>query len=243
MSISVLPDQNAQGGKKEQVEKMFDDIALNYDFLNRLLSWRVDVRWRKKVVSLLRKHKPLQILDIATGTADLALALATLKPQKIIGVDISNKMLEIGRQKVNKNLLERMIVLQKADAENLPFPDNHFDAITVAFGVRNFENLQKGLAEIHRVLKPGGQFIILEFSKVSKFPVKQLYDLYFSFVTPIIGKLISKSRNAYTYLPKSVAVFPQGDEMCVILQKSQFESPQCIPLTFGIASIYHCSKK
>ncbi len=221
---------------------MFDDIAPNYDMLNRLLSFRIDVLWRKKVIKLLKPHSPQIILDVATGTADLALALRALQPTKIVGIDLSAKMLEVGKQKVKTQGSDYLIELIKADSENIPFPDHSFDAVTVAFGVRNFENLSKGLAEIHRVLKPGGQLVILEFSKVKRFPFKQLYHFYFSYITPLIGRLFSKSHNAYTYLPNSVAVFPEGEEMCVILQKTGFKKPLCKPQTFGIASIYLGSK-
>lgn len=242
MGTKIVPDQYSELSKKEQVEQMFDGIAHKYDFLNRLLSFRIDVLWRNRVIKLLKPYNPKVILDVATGTADLALTLAKLNPDKIIGIDISAGMLEYGRQKVNHKNLQGLITLQQADSENLPFESNHFDAVTVAFGVRNFENLDKGLAEIYRVLKPGGQFIILEFSKVKVFPIKQLYAFYFRYITPWVGKLFSKSSNAYTYLPNSVAVFPEGEEMCVILQKTGFKQPVCKSVSFGIASIYHCQK-
>ncbi len=221
---------------------MFDGIANRYDFLNRLLSFRIDKLWRKKVIKKLAPFQPRHILDVATGTADLALALAALKPVSIIGIDISAGMLEIGRQKVAKNRADHMIKLEKADSENLPFENNMFDAVTVAFGVRNFENLTKGLHEIHRVLQPGGQFVILEFSKVKKAPLKQFYHFYFRYITPLIGRLFSRDAKAYTYLPNSVQVFPEGEEMCVILQKVGFKKVVCTSLSFGIASIYHCQK-
>ena len=242
MRKNVVPDQNSNAGKKEQIELMFDAIAKKYDFLNRLLSFRIDVLWRKKVIQLLKPLQPKIILDVATGTADLAIALQALHPEKIIGIDLSNNMLEIGRQKIATKHLDATIQLEKGDAENLPYASNSFDAITVAFGVRNFENLEKGLSEMYRVLKPGGKFIILEFSKVKKFPMKQFYTFYFRYVTPLVGKLFNRNSNAYTYLPNSVAVFPEGDEMCVILQKLGFINPQCKPLSFGISSIYHCQK-
>ncbi len=221
---------------------MFDGIAHKYDFLNRLLSFRIDVLWRKKVIGILRPFKPQQILDVATGTADLAIALSALQPQKIVGIDISANMLEIGRQKISKLEADQLITLQKADCENLPFEANSFDAVTVAFGVRNFENLNKGLSEILRVLRPGGNLVILEFSKVKKAPLKQFYHFYFRYVTPAIGKLFSNSATAYTYLPNSVQVFPEGEEMCVILQNVGFKKVTCKSLSFGIASIYHCQK-
>lgn len=242
MDINVLPDKASSLSKKEQVEQMFDSIAGKYDFLNRLLSLRIDVLWRNKVVKLLQPHQPQVILDVATGTADLAMALMKLKPQKIIGLDLSNNMLEIGRQKVKAKNWHHTIELVKGDGENLPFESDTFDAVTVAFGVRNFENLEPGLREIHRVLKPGGQFIILEFSKVKSFPLKQFYHLYFSYITPAIGKLFSKDNKAYTYLPNSVKVFPEGEELCVILQQSGFKQTICKPQSFGIASIYQSAK-
>lgn len=237
-----MPDQSSELGKKEQVEQMFDSIAGKYDFLNRLLSFRIDVLWRNRVVRMLRKSQPKYILDVATGTADLAIALAALHPVSITGLDLSQKMLNEGIKKIKAKGLETTIELVKGDSENLSFANDTFDAITVAFGVRNFEDLEKGLKEIYRVLKPGGQFIILEFSKVKTFPLKQLYHLYFSYITPAIGKLFSKDNKAYTYLPNSVKVFPEGSELCVILQKAGFKNPICKPVSFGIASVYQAEK-
>ncbi|HOZ52477.1 MAG TPA: bifunctional demethylmenaquinone methyltransferase/2-methoxy-6-polyprenyl-1,4-benzoquinol methylase UbiE [Chitinophagaceae bacterium] len=242
MGTKIVPDSNSALSKKQQVENMFDGIAGKYDFLNRLLSFRIDVIWRNQVVNLLKKSNPQSILDVATGTADLAIALNKLNPKKIIGLDLSNNMLEVGRIKVADRNLTQTIELVKGDSENLPFENDTFDAVTVAFGVRNFENLTKGLSEIHRVLKPGGQFIILEFSKVKTFPIKQFYHLYFRYITPMIGKLFSNDNKAYTYLPNSVQVFPEGEEMCVILQTTGFKKPVCKPLSFGISSIYHSIK-
>ncbi len=242
MGTSIVPDQHSELGKKQQVENMFDGIAHNYDFLNRLLSFRIDVLWRNRVIKMLKPFKPQRILDVATGTADLAIALQKLNPQSVIGIDISAGMLAIGQQKIEQKKLNNNITLQKADSENLPFEDNYFDAVTVAFGVRNFENLEKGLSEIRRVLKPDGQFIILEFSKVKVFPLKQLYHFYFRYITPFVGRIFSKSNQAYTYLPNSVAVFPEGEEMCVILQKVGFKQPLCKHVSFGIASIYQSKK-
>lgn len=242
MQKQIVPDIHSTRSKKEQVEEMFDGIARRYDFLNRLLSLRIDTLWRKKVIQILKPFHPKYILDVATGTGDLAIALTHLNPQKIIGVDISAGMLEIGEQKIKSKKLQSLIQLQKADSENLPFGDNQFDAITVAFGVRNFENLNQGLKEMYRVLNPNGQFIILEFSKVKKFPIKQFYNFYFRYVTPTLGKIVSKNANAYTYLPNSVQIFPEGDEMVVILQNIGFKKIVCTSLSFGIASIYHCQK-
>lgn len=242
MGTNVVPDINSDLSKKQQVEGMFDDIAQNYDFLNRLLSFRIDVLWRKKVIKLLKPFEPKQILDLATGTADLAIELTKLNPTKIIGGDLSAKMLAVGQTKIEARQLNNIIELVKTDAENMPFADNQFDAITVAFGVRNFENLSKGLSEIKRVLKPGGQLVILEFSKVKTFPIKQFYHLYFRYITPTVGKLFSKSNQAYTYLPNSVAAFPEGEEMCVILHDIGFKKTICKPVSFGIASIYQAEK-
>jgi demethylmenaquinone methyltransferase/2-methoxy-6-polyprenyl-1,4-benzoquinol methylase len=242
VGTSIVPDQHSELGKKQQVENMFDGIAHNYDFLNRLLSFRIDVLWRNRVIKMLKPFKPQRILDVATGTADLAIALQKLNPQSVIGIDISAGMLAIGQQKIEQKKLNNNITLQKADSENLPFEDNYFDAVTVAFGVRNFENLEKGLSEIRRVLKPDGQFIILEFSKVKVFPLKQLYHFYFRYITPFVGRIFSKSNQAYTYLPNSVAVFPEGEEMCVILQNVGFKQPLCKHVSFGIASIYQSKK-
>ncbi|MBK7764079.1 MAG: bifunctional demethylmenaquinone methyltransferase/2-methoxy-6-polyprenyl-1,4-benzoquinol methylase UbiE [Bacteroidetes bacterium] len=242
VNIKVLPDQQSSLSKKEQVEQMFDSIAGKYDFLNRLLSLRIDVLWRNKVVKLLKPYQPKLILDVATGTADLALTLMKLNPTKIVGLDLSQNMLNIGQQKIDKLGFQNTIELVKGDGENLPFESNSFDAVTVAFGVRNFEHLEPGLREIYRVLKPGGQFIILEFSKVKTFPLKQFYYIYFSYITPAIGKLFSKDSKAYTYLPNSVKVFPEGEELCVILQQSGFKQTICKPQSFGIASIYQSVK-
>lgn len=242
VGTSLVPDSNSPLTKRQQVENMFDGIAHKYDFLNRLLSFRIDVLWRKRVIEILRPFKPQSILDVATGTADLAIALAGLKPKNIVGIDISANMLEVGRQKVAAQEMTKLIQLQKADCEVLPFASDSFDAVTVAFGVRNFENLNKGLSEIQRVLKPEGQLVILEFSKVKKAPIKQFYHLYFRYITPVVGKIFSKSSSAYTYLPNSVQVFPEGEEMCVILQNLGYKKVICKSLSFGIASIYHCQK-
>jgi demethylmenaquinone methyltransferase/2-methoxy-6-polyprenyl-1,4-benzoquinol methylase len=242
MGTIVVPDQQSNLSKKQQVENMFDAIAERYDFLNRLLSFRIDVLWRNKVIKMLAPAKPKYILDVATGTADLAIALQKLNPDKVIGLDLSANMLAIGQTKIKAKQLQNNIELVKGDSENLPFDTDTFDAVTVAFGVRNFENLGSGLQEIYRVLKPEGQFVILEFSKVKTFPIKQFYHLYFRYITPAIGKLFNKNSEAYTYLPNSVEVFPEGDEMCVILQSAGFKNTICKPLSFGIASIYYAIK-
>ncbi|MBL7753881.1 MAG: bifunctional demethylmenaquinone methyltransferase/2-methoxy-6-polyprenyl-1,4-benzoquinol methylase UbiE [Chitinophagaceae bacterium] len=242
MGTSVVPDSSSTLAKKEQVEKMFDGIASRYDLLNRVLSFRIDVLWRREVIRILSRFKPLRILDVATGTADLAIALNSLQPEKIVGLDLSAQMLAVGQDKVNSRQLQQKIQLVKGDSESLPFENDSFDAVTVAFGVRNFENLQKGLDEIFRVLKPEASFVILEFSKVKTFPVKQFYQIYFRYITPFVGKLISRDKKAYTYLPNSVAVFPEGEELCVILRQTGFKKVECKPLSFGIASIYFAQK-
>jgi demethylmenaquinone methyltransferase / 2-methoxy-6-polyprenyl-1,4-benzoquinol methylase len=239
---SVVPDEASKVNKKLQVEQMFDSIAPKYDFLNRFLSLGIDISWRKRVIKRLQSAHKGQFLDVATGTADLAIMLATLQPKKIVGIDISQLMLNVGDQKIAANKLEHLISLQKADSEHLPFANDTFDAATVAFGVRNFENLDAGLAEIYRVLKPGSTFIILEFSKVKMFPFKQLFGFYFKYITPTIGKLLSKSSTAYNYLPESVAAFPDGEQMCSILQSIGFKNNTCTPLSLGIASIYQGTK-
>jgi len=221
---------------------MFDSIAKRYDFLNHFLSAGVDIYWRKKAVKLLEKAMPQLVLDMATGTADFALETMRLQPRQIIGLDISEGMLEIGRQKVKKRGLEKVIQLHLGDSENIQYPDNHFDAITAAFGVRNFENLEKGLSEMHRVLKPGGTVVILEFSKPQQFPMKQGYNFYFKHILPVFGKLISKDTAAYTYLPESVQAFPDGKDFLAILQKTGFKQTEWHALTFGISSIYKAIK-
>lgn len=234
----VVPYEGSKVNKKVQVEQMFDNIAPKYDKINRILSLRVDVLWRKKVVKILKDIPNAHFLDVATGTADLAIMLASLKPKHIYAVDLSRQMLDYGVIKVNNAKLQDIITLQKEDSEALSFDDNTFDAATVSFGVRNFENLNKGLSEIYRVIKPGGRLVILEFSKVKTFPIKQLYSFYFRYITPMIGKIFSKDNSAYTYLPNSVQAFPEGEEMCRILQEIGFKQSTCTTLSFGIASIY-----
>ena len=224
--------------EKEQVRFMFNNIAHRYDFLNHFLSLGIDILWRKKAISILRKSNPKTILDIATGTGDFAIESLSLHPEKVVGIDISDKMLEVGRVKLKKKKLENRIELIVGDSENLPFPNNTFDAIIVGFGVRNFENLEKGLSEMHRVLNSGGTVAVLEFSKPVLFPVKQLYYFYFFRILPLVGKIISKDSSAYTYLPESVKEFPDGISFLNILSEIGFKQPKCIPLTFGIASIY-----
>jgi len=217
---------------------MFDNISPRYDFLNHFLSFGIDILWRKKAIKLLRKEKPQMILDVATGTGDFAIEARSLKPQQIIGVDISAGMIGIGKEKIKKLKLGHLIELQLGDSEKLNFEDNTFDAVTVSFGVRNFEDLGKGLADINRVLKVGGTAVILEFSKPRRFPVKQLYNFYFKYILPLLGKLISKDNSAYTYLPESVQAFPDGEKFIQVFQKAGFKETRWIPLSFGISSIY-----
>jgi demethylmenaquinone methyltransferase/2-methoxy-6-polyprenyl-1,4-benzoquinol methylase len=238
MSKEVKPYQEEEGSKKQQVARMFDNISGNYDFLNHLLSLSIDKGWRRKVVKVVKQEKPQLVLDVATGTADLAIALAKTNPDKIIGIDISNGMLEVGRKKIAKKGLTQLITLEQADSEDLPFADAHFDAITVAFGVRNFENLEKGLTEMHRVLKPGGKLLVLEFSQPQNFPFKQIYNFYFKNILPGLGKLISKDSSAYTYLPESVGAFPYGKKFTTIMEKVGYAKTRLQPVTFGVATIY-----
>ncbi len=228
---------NNEINKKKQIKEMFNNIAPNYDFLNHFLSFGMDFYWRKKAVKMI-KNNPKKILDIATGTADFAIIASKIKKASITGIDISNKMIEIGKKKIEKKGLEQKIKLQLADSENLPFPSNSFDAITVGFGVRNFENLNEGLSEIKRVLRPGGYLVILEPSTPELFPMKQLHKLYFKIILPFIGKLISKDKKAYEYLPKSVEAFPKKKIFIDILKKIGLKSCKHIPLTFGIVDLY-----
>lgn len=236
--MSVVPYKDKSQGKKEQVAAMFNNISKRYDLLNHVLSLGIDVIWRKKAINLLQKDQPKLILDIATGTGDFAIEALALHPEKVIGVDISEGMLEVGKKKIKKKKLDHLIELQLGDSEKLLFPENKFDAVIVSFGVRNFENLEKGLVEMYRVLKPGGKTIIIEFSKPEKFPMKQGYNFYFKYILPQIGKLVSKDNEAYTYLPESVQAFPYGNEFLGILERVGFKNTKCISLTFGISSIY-----
>lgn len=239
MSEEVKPYDEESSSKKSQVSRMFNRIAPYYDFLNRLLSLGIDTIWRQRAIARLKDRRPRIILDVATGTADLAIESARqLNPERIVGVDIAGDMLEVGRRKLRKQGLDALIELQQGDSENLPFPDNTFDAVTVAFGVRNFENLEKGLVEMRRVLKNDGQLVVLEFSKPRLFPFRQFFNAYFKYILPQIGRFTSKDPKAYRYLYESVQAFPDGDDFLRILQKTGFKSNQCIPLTLGICSIY-----
>lgn len=231
------------GHKREQVERMFDNIAHSYDLLNHSLSWGIDRRWRRIAIDSLRPFKPQRILDIATGTGDFAILSARrLSPQSITGADISEGMMQIGRQKVKELGLEHIIGFQREDCAALSFPDGTFDAVTVAYGVRNFESLDDGLREICRVLKPGGHLLIVELSSPKGFPMKQLFSVYAKVVMPTIGKIISKDSSAYTYLPATMAAFPQGEVMQAILKKAGFGEVSFKRFTFGISTMYLATK-
>ncbi len=228
--------------KKIYVKTMFDNIAHSYDLLNRILSFRIDVIWRKKIIKYLKPLEINQILDIATGTADLAIMEAKHLKTKVVGVDISEEMLKFGNEKVSRNKLDHLISLKLADAESLPFENCSFDACTVAFGVRNFSNLTIGLKEIYRVLKINSPLVILEFSNPESFPIKQLYGFYFKKILPKIGKFISKNSDAYIYLPDSVSKFPTPKEFCEILKGIGFTKVGYKKNTFGISTMYFAIK-
>jgi len=228
--------------QKQYVRSLFDSIARRYDLLNHLLSGGIDVYWRNRAIEHLRRAAPRRILDVATGTADFALAALRLRPDQIVGVDIAEQMLAIGRRKVARRGAASVIALESGDAEHLPFPDGSFDATIVAFGARNFENLAQGLAEMCRVLRPGGTIVVLEFSHPARFPFRQIYFAYFRRVLPLIGRLVSRSPDAYTYLPETVMNFPQGEEFTAVLRASGFHDMFEKRLTFGIASIYTARK-
>jgi len=233
-----MTDASHSKGKKQQVRAMFNDIAPRYDLLNHLLSANIDKSWRKKVRKELENIHPEIILDVATGTGDLAIELAKLPVKKIIGIDIAAEMLEVGRVKVKNKGLDQLIELQVGDSEHIHFDDNHFDAVSVAFGVRNYENLSKGLKEMQRVLKPGGKVVILEFSKPAAFPMKNIYRFYFNHILPTIGKVVSKNSSAYTYLPNSVAAFPEGDVFMGKMLVAGFKLARELRLAFGVATLY-----
>lgn len=241
MTEKVTP-YSSKDSKKEQVAEMFNNIAANYDFLNHFLSMGIDILWRKKAIRLLKDRNPKVILDVATGTGDFAIEALSLNPDRIVGVDISKDMVSVGQTKVKKKNVESIIELKYGDSEALEFEDNTFDAMTVAFGVRNYENLEKGLSEMRRVLKPKGQVAIIEFSKPQAFPIKQLYNFYFMNILPTLGRMVSKDARAYTYLPESVDAFPYGDKFIEIMKKVGYTNTKVIPLTFGIASIYLADK-
>ncbi len=237
------PSVGEAEGKAQDVEAMFDAIAPRYDLLNRVLSFGIDVWWRKRAVALLKEENPRRILDVATGTADLALeAQQTLEPEKVVGVDISEEMLAFGRKKIAACGLSDRVVLRTGDAQKLPFSDNQFDAALVAFGVRNFEDLGAGLADMRRVLRPGGSLVVLEFSQPQVFPIKQLYEFYSRHILPHIGRTISQNEGAYQYLPDSVAAFPSGPDFLGRMRAVGYADLQWKPLTFGIASLYYGRK-
>ena len=240
-SKTVVPDAQSELGKKEQVKQMFDNISFRYDFLNRFLSLGIDILWRKKAIKSLKPFNPKIILDVATGTGDLAIEALKLNPDKVIGVDISEGMLEMGRKKLAA-LKEKRIELQTGDSESLNFDDNTFDAATVAFGVRNFENLSKGLTDMLRVLKSGAPIAILEFSKPSVFPVKQVFQFYFKVILPFTGKFFSKDQRAYTYLPESVQHFPEGKAFVDIMVSCGYKNVSSHRLSFGICTLYTAVK-
>ena len=236
---SVKPYQGSESSKKQQVAEMFNSIAFRYDFMNRFLSGGIDIYWRKKALSQLKALQPKSILDVATGTGDFALlANRMLHPDKITGVDISEGMLDFGKKKVTKNHLGNKIELLVGDSENLPFPENTFDAITVAFGVRNFQNLENGLSEMHRVLKPKGKLVVLEFSQPKKKLVKGLFNFYTNKITPGIGKMVTQNREAYQYLTDSVLAFPERENFVTIMNKTGYHNTNFKPLTMGICCIY-----
>jgi demethylmenaquinone methyltransferase / 2-methoxy-6-polyprenyl-1,4-benzoquinol methylase len=231
--------ENVGNGKRAAVESMFDSIAWRYDFLNHFLSFGTDMLWRRRAVKMIGKHiKPSSILDVATGTGDLALAALKLGPSKITGIDISEKMLAIGREKIRKKNADGRIELLKGDSENIEFPDSHFDAVMVAFGVRNFSNPLAGLIEMCRVTKPGGILMVLEFSKPLSFPFRQVYNFYFFNILPFFGRMFSRDKNAYRYLPDSVMKFPDNEHFLALLSEAGFSSPLQKKLSGGIASIY-----
>ena len=242
MAKVVTPYNDHDRTKKEQVEQMFDNIAPTYDFLNHFLSAGIDRRWRRRAVDSIAAISPQTILDLATGTGDFAIESLRLKPAKVIGGDISDLMMNVGRAKAQKLRVTDILEFQRVDSENMPFADNKFDAITVGFGVRNFEHLERGLGEMYRVLRPGGRVAILEVSQPQHFPMKTLYSIYFHFILPLVGRLFSKDVRAYTYLPESVSAFPQGEDFVTILNRVGFTGVRYQPLTFGIRAFYTCEK-
>jgi len=240
----VVKPYEEQGSKKDQVTSMFDNIASKYDLLNRVLTVGIDTRWRKKAISYLNPTDHRKILDVATGTADVVIELhKQLKPEQIVGMDISSEMIHYGQKKIAKHKLEKIATLEVGDSENLRYDTDEFDAVTAVFGVRNFENLEKGLSEMHRVLRKGGKTVILEFSRPKLFPFKQLYNLYFKHILPFIGRKTSKDAKAYTYLYESVQAFPDYENFGAILEKVGFRSVEWKPLTLGICTIYTGTKE
>ncbi len=242
MGTTVKPYGDDSKSKKQEVAEMFNNISAKYDFLNHFLSVGIDKIWRKKAVKKLGTVQPKRILDLATGTGDFAIASLKLNPEEIVGMDISEGMLAVGREKMKKNGFDHIISMQLGDSENLPFEDNYFDGLTVGFGVRNYENLEKGLGEMLRVIKPGGMAVILEFSKPAKFPVKQYYAFHSKYLIPFFGKMISKDSSAYTYLPDSIQAFPEGDHFLKIMEKVGYASVERQIVSGGIATIYSGKK-
>lgn len=242
MSQKIVKPYNTNRSKKEEVAEMFNNIAVKYDFLNHFLSLGIDHIWRYKAINELKEIEPKRILDLATGTGDFAIAALRLKPEQIIGMDISAGMLEVGKTKMLKKKYNHIIDMRLGDSENLPFEDNYFDALTVGFGVRNYENLEKGLSEMLRVVRPGGKLVILEFSKPKKFPIKQVFTFYSKYFIPFFGKRISKDEKAYAYLPESVAAFPEGKAFEDVLRKLQYQNVKSKLVSGGIATIYSGTK-
>jgi demethylmenaquinone methyltransferase/2-methoxy-6-polyprenyl-1,4-benzoquinol methylase len=240
--MSQITPYNSNDSKKEQVAQMFDNIAFRYDFLNSLLSLGIHKGWRRKSIKLLAEKNPKHILDVATGTGDFAIAAMKLNPTKIIGIDISEGMMKFGREKLQKMNLDKIITLQYGDAETCDLPDNSMDAITVGFGVRNFENLEKGLTNMLRILKPGGQLSVLEFSTPRQFPMKQFYKFHFKYITPSVGKLFSKDASAYSYLPESIKAFPDNERFTAILEKVGYKKTSFSSVGLGLAAIYMAEK-
>ena len=234
----VKPYGDSGKSKKEEVAEMFNNISSKYDFLNHFLSLGIDKLWRKKAVKLMKQVQPKRVLDMSTGTGDFALESLVLKPNEVVGLDISEGMLEMGRQKMKKRGVDHIISMRLGDSESIPYDDNYFDALTVGFGVRNFENLEKGLSDMLRVIKPRRMAVILEFSKTKKFPIKPLFGLYSNHILPFIGKTVSKDARAYTYLPESVAAFPEGKDFENILIKLGYKDVKLTPVSGGIATIY-----
>jgi demethylmenaquinone methyltransferase/2-methoxy-6-polyprenyl-1,4-benzoquinol methylase len=239
LGTKVKPYNNANTSKKEEVEEMFDNISGKYDFLNHFLSLGIDKIWRKKAIRILQKYQPKVIMDMATGTGDFAIAALKLNPTRIVGVDLSNGMLEVGRKKMIKRKVSHLIEMVQGDSEKLDFENETFDAFTVGFGVRNFQNLDAGLGELLRVLKPKGVGLILEFSKPKKFPVKQYFKFHSKFIIPTIGRMVSKDKAAYKYLPESVEAFPEGQRFIDIMTDVGFKNVQSKIVGGGIATIYY----
>ena len=242
MATRNAPPVGMVEGKKPAIRKMFNAIAPRYDLLNRVLSGGIDQQWRRRVIRMLLIEEPDRVLDVATGTADLAIMAARKGVEHVVGVDISEDMLEVGRRKVSAASLDGRVVLQTADAEDLPFPDGQFDAVTVSFGVRNFENLDAGLSELFRVLRPGGRLLVLEFSRPKAFPIRQFYAFYNRFILPAVGRMLSGDSGAYTYLPESIAIFPEGNDFRGHMERAGFTDTSDQRLTFGISSLYAGTK-